>query len=142
MAEITNNPVSDMIEAAVKSGDKNWPDRLAADIGSLLTSMESDRAAATESKDLAYWERTQLVALLSKLFPSHLSIDPTADQDFEKVWRHVVCIHTPAGQATWHIHDSELSSFSHLSSKDEHWDGHSVSEKYDRLRSINAQSEL
>jgi hypothetical protein len=90
-----------------------------------------------EGKDLAYWERNQLVCLLTKIFPSHLA--KHTHEDWEDDWRNIVCIHTPHGQATWHIHDSELKYFNHLEVKDDHWDGHSLDKKYERLRELGAK---
>ena len=89
-----------------------------------------------KAKDQAYWERNQLVAVLSKLFPAHRAIHPTEDTDWEDDWRTIICIHTPAGQATWHIHSSETKYFEHLPIGDEHWDGHTTEEKYKRLANL------
>ena len=85
--------------------------------------------------DQVYAERDRLVAALSKLLPSHLSRHE--GDDWEDDWRNIVCIHLPAGQATWHIHDSELPWFSHLLERDGHWDGHSTAEKYERLAKLS-----
>jgi len=87
----------------------------------------------TDKINEVYWERNQLVAVLSKLFPSHLSRHPDDDKDWEDDWRTIVCIHTPVGQATWHVHDDEKNDFSHLEEKSNDWDGHSTEEKYKRL---------
>ena len=81
-----------------------------------------------------YRERDQLVAALSKLFPAHLALHDGAD--WEDDWRNIVCVHLPAGQATWHIHDSELPLFGHLVHTAGHWDGHSTEEKYARLNAL------
>jgi hypothetical protein len=86
---------------------------------------------AVEDKDAAYAERDRLVAALSKCFPSHLATHDGADWHHD--WRTIVCIHLPTGQATWHIHDSERPWFSHLLTLEDHWDGHSTAEKYERL---------
>lgn len=96
----------------------------------------------TESKDNAYWERMQLVAFLSHLYEAHLCRHPDEDKTWEDDWRWIVCIHTPAGQMTWHMHDSHLEYFGHLAKKseamgnDNHWDGHTTEEKYDRLKAL------
>jgi hypothetical protein len=82
-----------------------------------------------------YRERDALVAALSKLFEGHLA---THEGQWEDDWRNIVCIHLPAGQATWHIHDSELPMFSHLPRSAGHWDGHSTAEKYQRLGMLAA----
>ena len=91
-------------------------------------------ATEREAKNAAYAERDQLVAALSKRFPAHLARHDRAD--WEDDWRNIVCIHLPAGQATWHIHDSELPWFAHLPQLPGHWDGHSTDEKYRRLAGL------
>lgn len=93
---------------------------------------------ARESKDNAYWERNQLVGVLSRLYPSHLARHPETDKEWEDDWRNIVCIHTPVGQATWHLHDSDMPMFKHLKLDKDHWDGHSTEEKYDRLSRLKA----
>jgi hypothetical protein len=112
-----------------------------------LNKMEAD-------KNRAYWERDQLVAALSKIYPAHLSRHSKKDKTWEDDWRNIVCIHIPvwqrnyaypAGpthfsrseQVTWHIHDSELVYFSHLEKQANHWDGHTTEDKYDRLRHLD-----
>jgi hypothetical protein len=87
-------------------------------------------------KDNAYWERDQLVAALSKVYPAHLAWHPEDDKSWEDDWRNIVCVHLPTGQATWHIHDREVPWFDHLVRLPAHWDGHTTEEKYDRLAAI------
>lgn len=103
-----------------------------------------------KSKDQAYWERNQLVAALSKLFPAWLSRHPYDDKNWENDWRWIVFIEIPTmewtgipdnrvdltRQLSWHIHDSELPNFAHLTMKENVWDGHSTEEKYRRLQLI------
>lgn len=110
-------------------------------------------------KAAAYHERNQLVAALSRLFPSHLCRHPDEDKEWEDDWRWVVCVHiqearlvvfgdmnnavndrwrTFETQVTWHIHHSELPLFDHLRETINHWDGHTTAEKYDRLYRISA----
>jgi hypothetical protein len=72
---------------------------------------EKNEVNEKEAKDQAYSERNQLVAFLSRLYPSHLKTHPATDTDWESDWRTIVCIHSPAGQLTWHIHDSEVRGF-------------------------------
>lgn len=48
-----------------------------------------------EGKDLAYWERNQLVAHLSKINTSWLQKHPLNDLQWEKEWRNIVFIETP-----------------------------------------------
>ena len=89
-----------------------------------------------DSKNQAYWERNQLLVLLSKIYPSHLCEHPDDDLYWDAEWRWIVCIHIPNSQATWHIHDSEKHFFDHLEIKDAHWDGHTTKEKYERIKNI------
>ena len=95
---------------------------------------EVDRLRADKAG--AYAERDRLVAVLSKVFRSHLCRHPDEDTEWDNDWRWIVCIHTPAGQATWHVHDSERHQFDHLPVRPNHWDGHTTEEKYRRLESI------
>ena len=85
-----------------------------------------------DEKNNAYSERNQLVAALSKLFPSHL---------WNEGWRWIVCIELPAGQASWHIHDGEIGLFEHLSERPNNWDGHTTEEKYERLNKLTPKVE-
>ncbi len=89
--------------------------------------------ALEAAKNEAYRERDQVVAVLSKLWPSHLA---RHSGEWEEDWRNIVCIHSPVGQAAWHIHDSELSLFGHLKLTADDWDGHSTPEKYERLGDV------
>ena len=89
----------------------------------------------TKQKDDAYGERNQLVSFISKLFPASLERHEPSNDDWDDDWRWVVYIDLPTGQVSWHIHDSELPNFSHLSvMRGRRWDGHTVAEKYARLR--------
>lgn len=103
--------------------------------------MDKEKEQLEKAKDSAYWERNQLVAALSKLFPSHLAKHADNDPEWEEDWRTIVCIHLPTGQVTWHIHDSEVGYFDHLLYKENHWDGHSAEEKYRRLRKLETLDE-
>ena len=81
------------------------------------------------SKNDAYGERNMLVAHLSKGYPSHLCRHEESDMDREDDWRNIVCVHSPKGQLTWHLHDSEMPLFDHLDIDKNHWDGHDTAEK-------------
>jgi hypothetical protein len=85
--------------------------------------------------DAVYRERDQLVAALSKIYPSHLAWHE--DDDWEDGWRNIVCIHLPTGQAAWHISNDEIVLFDHLHQQKDHWDGHTTDEKYDRLGALH-----
>lgn len=96
--------------------------------------------AATKAKDEAYRERNMLVAVLSKVYPAHLLLHPDSDKTWDADWRHIICVHLPTGQATWHVHDSEWHLFIHLTWDRPAclgWDGHSTDEKYARVNRLN-----
>lgn len=107
-----------------------------ADLAIEKGSWRSKAAVAACGKDNAYRERNHLVRVLTRLYDAHLSRHPDDDKDWENDWRWIVCVHTPAGQACWHIHDSEVSSFQHLNVRPNDWDGHSTEEKYARLERL------
>lgn len=103
-----------------------------------------------KEKNNAYWERNQLVSVLSKFFPSYLTKHSELDKDWESDWRTIVVINIPIKteatfnkgqivikQVTWHIHDSEVGLFDHLQYQENKWDGHTTEEKYKRLRIID-----
>lgn len=96
-------------------------------IDSLHGNLEEFKKMVT---DPIYKERNALVAFLTHLYPSWLSIDPDED---EKEWRWVVFICGPAGQMSWHIHELDLPIFEHLKKEPNKWDGHTAEEKYLRL---------
>lgn len=89
------------------------------------------------AKDGAYAERNKLVAALSKLFPA--SLERHDGVEWEDDWRWVVFIDLPTGQASWHIHDSELPQFAHLPRQaGRRWDGHTNEQKYARLAVLSS----
>jgi hypothetical protein len=101
------------------------------------TVLEEKVRVESDKKDAAYSERDQLVCALSKLFPASLERHPDEDVTWEDDWRWIVFIDLPTGQATWHIHDSEVPMFKHLQRlQGRKWDGHTTTEKYQRLRAI------
>jgi hypothetical protein len=85
-------------------------------------------------KDAAYLERNQLVAALSKVFPS--GVARTAIEGWSEDWHGCVYIDLPTGQASWHFHDSQMHLFSHLPPYAGKWDGHTTDEKYARLSAL------
>lgn len=87
------------------------------------------RALAPASPHAAYHERNMLVAYLATCYPAHLARHPE-QEPWDDDWRWLVCVHTPAGQMTWHIHDSEYDLFRWLPARDNDWDGHTTEEKY------------
>lgn len=101
-----------------------------------LTALRARVKELEAEKNGAYSERDQLVCALSKVWPSHLARHSDADTAWDNDWRWIVCIHSPAGQLTWHIHDSERGWFEHLDVREGDWDGHTTPEKYRRLASL------
>lgn len=96
-------------------------------------------AHALQQRDDAYHERNMLVQALTKLWPSHLTKHSEMDLDWDPEWLNIVCVHSPMGQLTWHIHERELPMFDHLALWPNDWDGHSTNEKYDRLQRLEQQ---
>jgi hypothetical protein len=107
----------------------------------LIGSRKLDAEQLIKEKNQAYSERNKLVAFLARLYPTHLKRHPEEDSGQEKEWMNIVCIHSPVGQLTWHIHDSEVGLFDFLEEKpklftDCKWDGHTTEEKYARLAKL------
>ena len=102
---------------------------------------DKEKIAALEAaKNGAYSERNKLVAAMSKLFPASLERHPSDDKSWEDDWRWIVFIDLPSGQASWHLHDSELPQFAHLKREvGRKWDGHTNDEKYERLALLAIQ---
>jgi cell division septal protein FtsQ len=91
-----------------------------------------------EHKDIAYWERNQLILFLTRLFPSHLEKHPIEDKQWPIDLRNIIVVETSKGQMCWHISDKELKYFKHLKLKKENsWDGHTIEEKYERLKKLS-----
>jgi hypothetical protein len=82
----------------------------------------------------AYTERNALVSALAHLFPAGTKKDDQKDWDDD--WRNVVYIDTPAGQLSWHYHDSDAKLFADLPRYWSEYDGHSTPEKYKRLAKL------
>ena len=90
-----------------------------------------------QQKDQAYRERNCLVRFLTSLYPSYMG--KHVGDDWEDDWRNVVFIQTPAGQMSWHIHDTEVAAFAGLPTAEGAgvgWDGHTTEEKYARLEEL------
>lgn len=101
-----------------------------------IVASEAEVADLRQRKDVAYDERNRMVAVLSKIWPAHLAQHPESDTTWERDWMTIVCIHSPMGQLTWHVHDDQRLLFAHLTMSEGHWDGHSTEEKYARLAAM------
>jgi hypothetical protein len=113
-------------------------------VSSVLSNLLQDKTELTDQKNQAYWERNQLLVLLAKFalvnnWPVGLGkeLDGAYDQDY----RNILFMSTPGGQASWHLHDSDVKMFDFLVNNQSYreeweWDGHTFSGKYERLRNI------
>jgi len=121
-------------EAVLEASRFAMGERLAAmAIGPTQGEVEALRA----QKNAAYTERNRLVALLAALFPSSLERHPDEDTAWENEWRWICFIDLPTGQASWHLHDSELPLFNHVPrNQGRKWDGHTTEEKYQRIQQV------
>lgn len=104
-----------------------------------LDTLCKDLERLTAEKNGAYSERDKLISLVSKCFPAWLERHPDSDATWEDDWRWIVFVKLPTGQASWHIHDSELPWFSHLERYPSRnsWDGHTTEEKYNRVLRVD-----
>lgn len=92
-----------------------------------------------QERDGAYAERNRLVAALAKVFPACRA--ETEIEGWEPDWRWCVFVTLPTGQASWHIHESELPAFAWLPIEANPWDGHTTEEKYQRLAALRVKGE-
>lgn len=93
--------------------------------------------ALETAKNQAYSERNQCVALAARLALAvgwNTGLGRHVGDPWEDDWRNIVFIDLPAGQVSWHIHDSELYLFAFLPPYKGKWDGHTTEEKYGRLK--------
>ena len=111
------------------------------------------RAAADQRDELekakngAYDERNRCVAAMAKMgialgWTCGIGVhDVTNEPDgWDPEWLNIVYIDTPAGQASWHIHDRDLTLFAHLPRYEKPWDGHTPLQKYKRLELITTRA--
>lgn len=105
----------------------------------------------------AYWERTQLLLVLSKIFPSWLYKQKEDEEGYDPDFSTILFMDIPtkpletkygdtegcvmktiSNQASWHLYNHDLPLFDHLHYRDGYghsgWDGHTTEEKYKRLR--------
>lgn len=109
-------------------------------LGTELQSANDVIVKLTRQKQGVYTERDRLVAALTKMWPSHITRhEHSPGEEWDKEWLNVICVHLPAGQATWHVHISELPWFEHLNGVDLScggYDGYSTEEKYQRVHAL------
>ena len=104
------------------------------DLADEVERLEAENEALRARKDGAYLERNQVVAALSKCFPSVRT--RTAIEGWSEDWHGCVYIELPTGQVSWHFHDSQAYLFDHLPEQRVEWDGHDTPEKYRRLAAL------
>lgn len=96
-------------------------------------------------KDAAYLERNKLVVAFAEICQhqgckvrrtKHI-IKPGEKWDSD--WLNILFVETPAGQASWHFHDSQFDLIAHFEFQENYpWDEHSTELKYYRLGQITA----
>jgi hypothetical protein len=85
-----------------------------------------------------YTERAHLVAVLGRIYPSHLFMPSDAEPGY--VW--AICIHFPWGQGTWHLADDDARTLFHdFLILDSDWDGHTSEQKYEAMRRFIRQGQ-
>jgi hypothetical protein len=109
-------------------------------LGEQLQSANVAIMQLVDQKDNAYTERNYLVAVISKIWPSHMMMhQPEDDPDWDEKWRTVICVHVAGRRCGWHIHDSERHLFVHLDDSPvavHGYDGMTTVEKYGVLSSL------
>lgn len=113
------------------------------DVAKAMINMVTERSTAQERSvayehisNALYTERGRLVAFLASVYPSRIGPDPDDPPWF------VVTIDTPTGQMCWHVSDVDRMDrhlFDHIRPAvpaDPPWDGHTTSEKYERLAEL------
>jgi hypothetical protein len=104
-----------------------------------IAELQAKLNEAVAAKDQAYSERNQCVALIAKLAAAQgyavgLGKHNPKDDNWADDWRNIVYIDLPAGQISWHIHDSELPLFDKVPAYLRAWDGHSTDEEHQRMQ--------
>lgn len=127
------------ITAGIAADDEKQ--RLAQDVCELrsyLATARAERDAARAARHDAYGERDRCVAAIAWIahalgWGAGLGRHPATDTEWDRDWMTIVYIDLPTGQASWHIHDSELPLVDGLPPYQRAWDGHTTPEKYARV---------
>lgn len=130
------------------AGRREFADMAPADVGGSGTMINDSELAgglarvAKETADPVYLERARVLAVATKMalalgMRCGLARHPEEDASWEPAWRTIVFLDLPTGQASWHLHDSQVHLFAHLPTYDGGpWDGHSTVEKYARCEAF------
>ena len=139
---LTPNKIANLVMA-----DDAWHDSeyvAAADYDAAVARIAKLEAA----KDGAYLERNQCVALIARMATAlgyWAGKAKTAIDGWSEDWHGCVYIDLPAGQVSWHYHDTQAHLFDWLPPYCGEWDGHEAAEKYrrvlDRATMPNARAE-
>lgn len=139
---LTPNSIANLFMA-----DEAWHD------SEYVAAADYDAAAARiveleAAKDGAYLERNKCVALIARMAMAlgyWAGTAKTAIEGWSEDWHGCVYIDLPAGQVSWHYHDSQAHLFDWLPPYCGEWDGHDTPEKYrrvlDRSAMPNARAE-
>lgn len=105
--------------------------------GTVQVPDEKDQTIArlTEENDDAYLQRNHVVAALARCFPS--GVRKTNIEGWSADWHGCVYIDLPAGQISYHYHDSQAGLFHGLPAYEKPYDGHTKQQVHDRLSSAN-----
>ncbi len=101
----------------------------------LSVSEKLDRARANRYKVIH--ERNLLILALAKHgVGCSAHVVPTTDPG---TWKHVVCLHTPAGQIHWRLSPEDCQDFKGVLAFDKttDWDGCNATEKGERLERLH-----
>ncbi len=98
--------------------------------------------AARRNRYKVIHERNLLVLALAKHaagFSAH--VVPTTDPG---TWKHVLCLHTPAGQIHWKLSPKDAEDFRGILTFDRKsdWDGAKAPEKNERLEGLHSLPKL
>lgn len=106
----------------------------------VIRHLENEIELLRAQKDAAYLERNQVVAAFAKMADAmgwRVVLARTVIEGWSEDWCGCIFIETPAGQLSWHFHDSQAYLFDGLPNGTAKWDGHDTPEKYRRLAVIN-----
>ena len=118
----------------------------AEDLRRGLQEATAERDEYRRRKDEAYEERNRLVVLVVKMALAQGwkagvgTHEDAPGQPWDPEWRTLVVVETPAGQASWHFHDSQRGLLEGVPAISARWDGHDTPTKYARLDSLGVRT--
>ena len=124
-------PIGERLDRAIDANIKN----LEKVLQEIEKKAEAALAATKDKKDEAYRQRNVLVSTLARLFPS--GVRKTNIDRWSEDWHGCVYIDLPAGQISYHYHDSQAHLFADLPAYEKPWDGHDKETVEQRLSLVN-----